>query len=139
MRVTGSIVIDESEIEERFIRASGPGGQHVNKTASAVQLRFDALASPNLPDDLKARLRRIAGSRMTKDGEIVITADNHRSQERNRADARERLIALLVRAAEKPKPRRKTRPSLASVRRNKAAKEKRGTVKKLRGRPGMEE
>lgn len=137
--VTPAIAIDEAELEEHFVRASGPGGQHVNKTASAVQLRFDAMASPNLPDEMKPRLRRLAGARMTKDGVIVIAADTHRSRERNRADARDRLAALIARAAEKPKPRKKTRPSRASIQRNKTKKARRGALKSARGRPGLDD
>ena len=130
--VTPFIALDESEISETFVRASGPGGQNVNKVATAVQLRFDARRSPSLPDNVRERLERLAGSRLTKDGVIVISADRYRTQERNRADALERLLALIRRAAETPKPRRPTRPSAASKERRLKAKSERGAVKKLR-------
>ena len=130
--VTPFIALDESEISETFVRASGPGGQNVNKVATAVQLRFDARRSPSLPEDVRERLERLAGSRLTKDGVIVISADRYRTQERNRADALERLLALIRRAAETPKPRRPTRPSAASKERRLKAKSERGAVKKLR-------
>src|SRR5215471_17921961 len=108
IRITDSISIGEDELEERFIRASGPGGQNVNKLASAVQLRFDARHAPNLPDDVRARLERLAGRRLTQDGVIVITAQRHRTQERNREDARDRLFELIRAAAVAPIPRRPT-------------------------------
>ena len=130
--VTPFIALDESEISETFVRASGPGGQNVNKVATAVQLRFDARRSPSLPEGVRERLERLAGSRLTKDGVIVISADRYRTQERNRADALERLVALIRRAAEAPKPRRPTRPSAASKERRLKAKSERGAVKKLR-------
>ena len=130
--VTPFIALDESEISETFVRASGPGGQNVNKVATAVQLRFDARGSPSLPDNVRERLERLAGSRLTKDGVIVISADRYRTQERNRADALERLVGLIRRAAETPKPRRPTRPSAASKERRLKAKSERGAVKKLR-------
>jgi ribosome-associated protein len=127
--------IDEREISETFIRASGPGGQNVNKVASAAQLRFDAAASPSLPEPVKARLKQLAGKRMTQDGVIVITARRFRSQERNREDARERLAALIRRAAEPPTPRRKTRPSHAQREERLTAKAKRAQTKRLRAPP----
>jgi len=127
--------IDEREISETFIRASGPGGQNVNKVASAAQLRFDAGASPSLPEPVKARLKRLAGKRMTQDGVIVITARRFRSQERNRDDARERLAALIRRAAEPPTQRRKTRPSHAQREERLTAKAKRAQTKRLRAPP----
>ena len=135
MRITDTLDIDETEIEERFIRASGPGGQHVNKTESAVQLRFDLASNTSLPAGVKQRLVRLAGARMTKDGALVIRAEAHRSQERNRADARERLRKLVEQALTPPKPRKKSRPSLASIKRQKAAKAKRSEVKSLRRKP----
>src|SRR3977135_3058511 len=109
IRITDRISIGESELEERFIRASGPGGQNVNKLSTAVQLRFDVRRSPSLPDPVRARLERLAGRRLTRDGVIVITAQRHRTQERNRQDALDRLIELVRRAAIKPVPRRPTK------------------------------
>jgi ribosome-associated protein len=133
--ITSFLAIDESEISEQFVRASGPGGQHVNTTATAVQLRFDANRSPNLPDDLKTRLRRLAGRRMTQDGVLVITADRHRSQAANRTEALERLIALIGKAAVRPAIRRATRPTLASKKRRLDAKARRGAIKADRRQP----
>jgi ribosome-associated protein len=135
MRITDTLVIDEKDIEERFIRASGPGGQHVNKTESAVQLRFDVAGCQALDEAVKRRLVRLAGSRMTIEGVLVIRAETERSQERNRAAARERLRALIERALTPPKPRKKSRPSLASIRRQKAAKAQRSQTKALRQKP----
>lgn len=136
--VTPEISIGEEEIEERFVLASGPGGQNVNKVASAVQLRFDAGRSPSLADHVKARLRTLAGRRMTREGVIVIDARRFRAQERNREDARARLIELIRQAAERPKPRRPTRPTLASRKRRLEAKSARASIKKGRGRPELE-
>lgn len=132
--VTGSIGIDDSELEESFIRASGPGGQNVNKVASAVQLRFDLKGSPSLPAGLKARGARLGRRWLTQEGVLVITAARHRTQEMNRADARERLIGLLREAAVPPTPRRATQPTRASVERRLKAKSAQSTTKALRGR-----
>lgn len=123
--INAHIHIPENELHEAFVRASGPGGQNVNKVSSAVQLRFDALRSPVLNDEVKQRLKRLAGSRMTSDGLLVIEAKRYRDQEKNRADARERLAALIRRALEKPKPRKRTRPTKASIERRLEAKRKR--------------
>ena len=132
MQITRSIAVAEDELQESFIRASGPGGQNVNKVSSAVELRFDAMGSPSLSDDLKSRLPRLAGSRMTLEGVIIIRAENHRSQERNRADARARLAELLRAASHRPKPRRETKPTYASKQRRLQGKAKRSGLKKLR-------
>jgi|SRR5579859_6892143 ribosome-associated protein len=131
--VTPNITIDESEISERFIRASGPGGQNVNKVASAVQLRFDARHSPSLPEDVRTRLMRLAGRRLTQEGVLVITAQRHRTQEANRRDALDRLIELIRRAAEPPVPRKPTKPTAASRRRRLEGKRRRAALKHSRG------
>jgi len=136
--VTDSISLDERELEERFILSSGPGGQNVNKVASAVQLRFDVARSPSLPDEVKQRLLRLAGKRASKEGVLILTARGERSQERNREDARARLIALIRRAVEAPKPRRATRPTRASVERRLRAKKVRTRTKRTRGRVSEE-
>jgi ribosome-associated protein len=133
--VTDTIAIEEDELSEKFVRASGPGGQHVNTSSSAVELRFDALGSPSLPEDVKHRLVRIAGQRMNQDGVIVIFAQSHRSQEMNRQDARARLIELIELATHRPKPRKKTRPTYASKLKRLEGKSKRSGVKAMRGRP----
>jgi len=136
IHITPRIAIDEGEIHEEFIRASGPGGQNVNKLSTAVQIRFDARLSPGLPDSVRARLERLAGRRLTKDGVIVITAQRHRTQDRNRQDARERLVELIAQAAEAPTIRRATRPTLASKRRRLDSKARRAQLKDQRGTPG---
>ena len=136
--VTPRIVLDERELEETFVRASGPGGQNVNKLSTAVQLRFDVRRSPSLPDDVRARLERLAGSRLTGEGVLIIVAQRHRTQERNREDARERLVDLIRRAAVAPTPRRPTKPTLASKRRRLDSKARRSRVKTLRGDPNSD-
>ena len=126
------LFLDDSEIEESFVRASGPGGQNVNKVSSAVQLRFDLSGSRSLPEDVRERLRRLAGHRLTREGVIVIIAQRYRSQERNRQDALDRLVALVRRAAEAPTPRRPTKPSRAAKQRRLEAKARRATTKERR-------
>ncbi len=132
LTITPTLAIDEAELAFAFARASGPGGQNVNKVESAVHLRFDVWASPSLDAGTKRRLARLAGSRLTGEGVLVLFAQSHRSQERNRQDARERLVALIAAAAERPKPRIRTRPTLASKVRRLDAKVKRGQTKRLR-------
>jgi ribosome-associated protein len=137
--VTDMIAPEDDELSEKFVRASGPGGQHVNTSSSAVELRFDARGSPSLPEEVKDRLVRLAGSRMNQEGVIVIFAQSHRSQEMNRQDARARLLELIVQATIRPKPRKKTRPTYASKLRRLEGKSKRSGVKATRGRPGRDD
>ena len=132
IRITAGIAIDENEIAESFIHASGAGGQNVNKVATAVQLRFDVRRSPSLPEAVRLRLERLAGRRLTRDGVLVITAQRHRTQARNREDALARLVELLARATVPPVPRRPTRPTAAAKRRRLEGKIRRGTTKRLR-------
>ena len=138
-RITDTISIDESELSESFVRSSGPGGQNVNKVSSAVQLRFDARHSPSLPNDVAVRLMRLAGKRLTKEGVIVIVAQQHRDQTRNRAEARERLFDMIRQAAVKPVPRRPTKVPKAQKRARLEGKKHRSTIKSLRrGKPAFE-
>lgn len=130
--ITRTISIDPSEIEESFVRGTGPGGQNVNKVSSAVQLRFDLLNSPSIPEPMKRRVAVLAGKRLTKEGVIVLTANSHRDQPMNRQDAQARLVALLAEGAHVPRPRVATRPTLASKKRRLEGKAIRSTVKQLR-------
>ncbi len=133
LKITEDISIDERELQERFVRASGPGGQNVNKVSTAVELRFDVLGSASLPEGMRARLARLAGRRLSDDGILVIRAERFRTQERNREDARERLAELIRRAAIVPKRRVPTKPSRAAKERRREEKAKRSRVKRLRG------
>ncbi len=132
IQITPTISLDEREIQEEFIRATGPGGQNVNKVATAVQLRFDVRHSPALPDEVRARLIRLSGRRMTDDGVLILVARRFRTQERNRQDAMERLVAVSRKATQKPKPRRRTRPTLASRERRLDSKRRRSETKRGR-------
>ncbi len=137
IRVTDSLTIDERELDERFVRASGPGGQNVNKVATAVELRFD-LRRSSLPEDVKARLASLAGNRLTADGVLLIDSREHRTQAQNREAARARLISLLQRAMRRPRKRRSTKPTAASRENRLASKKRRSAVKELRRRTGEE-
>lgn len=132
--VTGALTLDPAEIEESFVRATGPGGQHVNTTSTAVQLRFDVRHSPSLTDDVRHRLERLAGRRLTRDGVIVLVAQGQRSQKRNREEALDRLVALVREAARPPVPRKKTRVSKAAKRRRVDDKKHHGAIKSLRSK-----
>jgi ribosome-associated protein len=132
IRVTSAIAIDERELTESFIRSSGPGGQNVNKLETAVQLRFDVRHSPSLPEGVRLRLERLAGKRLTRDGVLIITAQRFRTQERNREDALERLLALVREAAVPPIPRKPTKPPFSSRKRRLEGKRRRSTIKGLR-------
>jgi ribosome-associated protein len=137
--VTPSLALDERDLEERFIRASGPGGQNVNKVSTAVELRFRLGGFTEMPDDVRARLETLAGRRLTLDGEIIIRADEHRTQERNRAEAQARLVNLIKQAAHRPKPRRKTRVPKGEKMKRLEGKTRRGSIKAGRARPSHDD
>lgn len=139
IQITSWLAIPEEDLSWKAARASGPGGQHVNKTSTAVELRFDVRGSPLLPEDMKERLATLAGSRMTQDGVIVLFAQGSRSQEMNRQDAVDRLVELLKAAAVRPKRRRPTKPTYASKLKRLEGKSKRSGVKAMRGRPGRDD
>ena len=139
IEITSWLLIDEDDLIWKAARASGPGGQHVNKTSTAIELRFDVRNSPYLPDDVKARLETLAGSRLTQDGVLVLFAQGSRSQEMNRQDALDRLIDLIRRATEKPKPRKATKPTYSSKLKRLEGKSKRSTVKSGRGRVKLDD
>jgi ribosome-associated protein len=139
IEITPWLAIEDDEIQERFVRASGPGGQHVNKTSTAVELRFDVRGSPTLPEDVKARLEKLAGSRLTLEGVLVLFSQTARSQEMNRQDARARLVELIRKATERPKPRRPTKATYASKLKRLEGKTRRSGVKTLRGKPRGED
>ena len=140
LKISPHITIADSELDEQFVRASGPGGQNVNKVSTAVQLRFNVYASPALPWDVRARLIKLAGARINSAGELIITAQRFRTQAQNRADARERLAALIRSALHAPKPRRKTKPSAGAQRRRVESKQRHGQLKRARAKNarGME-
>lgn len=139
IEVTPAITLEDDEVQVRAVRASGPGGQHVNKVSTAIELRFDVRGSPNLPDGVRARLEKLAGSRLTLEGVLVLVAQSRRSQEMNRQEALERLTALIRKAAElPPPPRKKTRPTYASKLRRLEGKTRRGGVKAMRGKPRLD-
>ena len=139
IRLAPGAALEESELMESFVRASGPGGQNVNKVATAVELRFDVRNAPSIDGDIKARLEKLAGQRLTLDGVIIIFAQKHRTQELNREDARERLFELIRKAAKRPIIRRPTRPTLASKKRRVESKVKRGSIKGLRNKPSNDD